>query len=178
MDFSFSVFPSRAFHPPALLCKLADCFESTTVADLEEAEKGDKPTVGLDYKSFGQSSTEDDKAIAIVMRDRITTCTYAHICERKGAGDRWVVGKIVEDIVALGYTEIILKGDGEPALNDVMEKVKLAREHSTILQNPPAYDPKATGLSRRRLMSTWVNCVHVNLGWERESGLRSRPSAQ
>ena len=70
----------------------------------KEAEKCDKPTVGLDYKSSGQSATENDKAMAIVMRDRSARGTVAHICDRKGAAERWVVSKNVEDVAALGCT--------------------------------------------------------------------------
>ena len=46
----------------------------------------------------------------------------------KEASDTWVVEKIKEDIARLGYHDVILKGDGEPALVQVLENVKLARE--------------------------------------------------
>ena len=48
---------------------------------------------------------------------------FAHVCERKGATDKWIVGKIIEDIDRLGHTEVILKGDGEPVPQEVLQEV-------------------------------------------------------
>ena len=46
----------------------------------------DKPTIGLDYKSFGESINEDDKRTAIVLRDKATVTTHAHAVQRKRHG--------------------------------------------------------------------------------------------
>ena len=35
----------------------------------EEKVLGEKPTIGVDYKSFGESIREDDKRTALVLRD-------------------------------------------------------------------------------------------------------------
>ena len=43
-------------------------------------EKGDKPKVGLDYKSFGQESTGNDQTTMRVGRDRDTRMTFCHAC--------------------------------------------------------------------------------------------------
>ena len=43
------------------------------------------------------------------------------MCEAKGAGDRCVVARICDDIGLWGHTELIIKGDGEPALTQVQE---------------------------------------------------------
>ena len=76
-----------------------------------ESQDSVKPTVVLDYKKFGEEITVDDKATAIVGRDKKTTSTFAHVCEKKGSSDKWVIDKLLEDIDSLGHTEIILKGD-------------------------------------------------------------------
>ena len=41
----------------------------------------------------------------------------------------------------LGYTKVVVKGVGEPALIEVMKEAKKRRIHETILKGPPAYDP-------------------------------------
>ena len=56
-----------------------------------------------------------------------------------------MIDKIKEDILRLGYQDVILKADGEPALVQVLENAKLAREAPSIIQHPPAYDPQANG---------------------------------
>ena len=85
----------------------------------------------------------DDKATAIVMRDKGTTTTFAHICEQKGSADKVILRQLIEDIDSLGYGKIILRGDGEPALIQLMNAIKKARSHETIIQNSPAYDPRS-----------------------------------
>ena len=80
------------------------------------------------------------------MKDDKSKSLHAHIVDEKGRGDGWIVAKIVDDIDALGYTSIIIKGDGEPALVQVMKEVKKARKHDTIIENPPAYDPQSNGV--------------------------------
>ena len=50
--------------------------------------------------------------------------------------------KIVEAIGSLGYTEIDLKGDGEPALIQVMEAVEGRRSHATRIHPPRLWSPE------------------------------------
>ena len=49
----------------------------------------------------------------------------------------------------LGHTDIILKGDGEPAFVQLMEEIERRRSHPTIIQNPPAYDPQSNGAAEK-----------------------------
>ena len=60
-----------------------------------------------------------------------------------------MIEKIEEDIARLGYPDVILKGDGEPALVHVLENVKLAREAPSVIQHSPAYDPQANGVAEK-----------------------------
>ena len=48
-------------------------------------EQGEVPTVSMDYKSFGEASTEEDKVTMIVVKDETTGCVAAHVCEQKSA---------------------------------------------------------------------------------------------
>ena len=49
---------------------------------------GEKPTLSMDYKSFGQTCTsekeEGEKVTALILRDGETTNTFAHVVEKKG----------------------------------------------------------------------------------------------
>ena len=67
----------------------------------------------------------------MIVKDRDTKTIHGHIVNEKGVGDGWIVSKLMEDIDNLGSTELILKGDGEPALVQVMNEVK----PSKIAQN-------------------------------------------
>jgi hypothetical protein len=125
-----------------------------------------KPHMCFDYKSFGQEGDYDDKATALVIKDEITKMKFAHICEKKGATDKWVIEQIIDDIGRLGYTEVILKGDGEPALQDVLQEVKRRRTHPTILQGPPAYDPQANGAAEKAVQEYMGQLRTLRVGLE------------
>ena len=82
--------------------------------------------------------------------DDHTKMIFGHVCERKGASDTREREKIKEDIAKLGYQDVMLKGDGEPALVQVLENVKFAREAPSVIQYSPAYDPQA-----KQFRATW-----------------------
>ena len=48
--------------------------------------------------------------------------------------------ELMEDIEKLGYSEIILKSDGEPALINIQNEVQRGREGNTILLHSPVGD--------------------------------------
>ena len=128
-------------------------------------DDGDVPTIVLDYKGFGQDA-EDDSVTSIVMRDTKTGCTAAHICEGKGTQDKWVVTRLVNDIDGWGYTNIILKSDGEPAIVQMVEEIKRRRQHPTIPQSPPAYDPAANGVAEHAVQDYMAQMRACKIGLE------------
>ena len=111
----------------------------------KKKERSCKATVSLGYKTFGQEDDRDDKATAIVFKDDHTKMIFGHVCERKGASDTWVIEKIKEYIARLGCQDVILKGDGEPALVQVLENVNLAREAPSVVQHSLACDQDCMG---------------------------------
>jgi hypothetical protein len=56
---------------------------------------------------------------------------------------------LIKGIAKLGYKEIILKSDGEPALISIQSEVKQRREESTILENSPVGDSRSNGVAKR-----------------------------
>ena len=67
-------------------------------------EKDGLEEVGMDYKSVGRG-----QAKLIIMRDKHSRTTFAHVVECKGPGDDWAVRMMEEDIRELGHTDIELK---------------------------------------------------------------------
>ena len=108
-----------------------------------------KPTVSVDYKTLGEYEHSDDRITAIVLRDNQTRMTFGHICQQKGSSDEWIVKKILDDLDQLGHFDMIFKGDGEPALVQVMKEIRKKRIHTTLLENPPAYDPQSDGSAEK-----------------------------
>ena len=130
------------------------CVEAKGTEDPHRRASPDRvhevPQISMDYKSFRQSTPgEEDKGTAIVFKDRDTKTIYGHLVEEKGVGDGWITKRLVEDIESLGYAEVGIKTDGEPALVQVAKEVQRLRTHKTLLEHPPAYDPKANGAAEK-----------------------------
>ena len=130
-------------------------------------EPGDKPQVGLDYKSFGQEADRDDKTTMIVLKDRESGAMFTHICLCKGPNDVWIVDQLVSDINGMGHTEVVVKTDGEPALVKLMEAVQEKRKHPSIPMHPPAYDPQSNGAIEKGVGDSMGQIRAIKIGLER-----------
>ena len=108
----------------------------------------------------------------VVVKDESTRCVSAHVCEAKGAGDRWVVDRICDDIGLWGHTELIIKGAGEPALIQVQEAIKDKWNHKTVPQNPPAYNPQASGAAERAVQEIMGEIRALKIGLEQRIGIK------
>ena len=97
-------------------------------------------------------------------KDDHTKMIFGHVCERKGESDTRVIEKIKEDIARLGYQDVILKGDGEPALVQVLEHVKFAREAPSIIQHSPACDPQANGAAENAVQDYMRQVRTIKIG--------------
>ena len=80
--------------------------------------------------------------------------------------------ELMEYIVNLGYTELVLKGDGESALVQVMNDVKRQRPHKTILEHPPAYDLLSNGAVEKAVDQFMCQFRAIKIGLERRIGKR------
>ena len=76
------------------------------------------------------------------------------------------------DIERLGYTDIIIKGDGEPALVQVMNEIKKRRAHSIIVQKPPAYDPQANRRAEKPVQEYMGQLRALKIGLEARLGCK------
>ena len=94
-------------------------------AHASQMEKGTKPTIALDSKEFGEAEDSEDKITTIILKDEESGCMAAHVIEQKGSAGQWAVQRILDDIRMFGHTDIIMKGDGEPALVQVQREIGL-----------------------------------------------------
>lgn len=61
--------------------------------------------------------------------------------------------EILKDLANLGYHEVVVKRDGEPALRNVQEEVKCLREAPAILENAIVANSQAIGAAERAVQS-------------------------
>ena len=119
--------------------------------------------VGMDYKSLGRGNIQ-----MIIMRDHHTKMTFAHPVVSKGASDKWALNRCEEDLEDLGYAELMLKGDGEPALKQVQRELRARRRHRTVMANPPEYDPQANGSIENAVGEVLQQMRAIKLGLEQK----------
>ena len=60
----------------------------------------------------------------LVLRDQGSMWITAHQALCEGPQDKWLVERITRDIENIGHSEITLKGDNEPAMQQFMTAVK------------------------------------------------------
>ena len=84
------------------------------------------PEIVFDYCFMG-SEGEDTVAIQVT-RDRRTRMIFAHVIPKKGFSHEHGATELIKDIAKLGYNEIILKCDGEPALKTIQAKAAVRED--------------------------------------------------
>ena len=128
------------------------------------------PEVVFDYGFMG---TEGEDTIAIqVARDRRTRMVFAHVVPKKGFTHEHGAAEMVKDIKKLGYSEMILKCDGEPALKSVQEEVKRRRSEQTILENSPVGDSRSNGVAERAVQAIGEHVRVLRRGLEQRLGVK------
>ena len=79
---------------------------------------------------------------------------------------------MIKDLKKLGYSEVILKCDGEPALKSVQEEVKRKRPEPTILENSPVGDSRSNGAAERAVQAIGEQVRVLRRGLEQRLGLK------
>ena len=111
------------------------CVKARGREDQHKAKESDEQAVvkvSMDCCSVGEMKL-------LVRREDKSKPVFCHLCKCKGLGD----DRIVDNI--MGNTKIVMKTDGEPALMQVQDRVVSVRTQPTTPENPPAYDPQASG---------------------------------
>ena len=122
-------------------------------------KKGIQRRDELDYERNSEGDAKLEKARVageivkcIAVRCASTKALFAHVVPCKGLDENgWVADTVVQDVAWLGHTKLIIKADGEPALQALVKRVlEVARvecpeAESISKENPPAYDSQANG---------------------------------
>ena len=98
----------------------------------------------------GDEGWDDPSALKLlIVKDSKSGPVFAHAVVQKGIDDkRFAVDMVVRDVLWLGYPQVVLKSDNEPAVVKVLQEalgalkvtgVQAGEEHS------PPYDPQANG---------------------------------
>ena len=118
----------------------------------DDGESKEVATMVFDYGFLGSEGTTETLPFQ-VMKHIQTGMLCANAVPRKGLMNMYGADELIEDIEKLGYSEIILKSDGEPALINIQNEVQRRREGKTILENSPVGDSRSNGHAERAVQS-------------------------
>ena len=101
----------------------------------------------------GDEKLENDRSKgevvkAIIVRCKAAKAIFAHCVPCQSADEQdYVANKVVEDILWLGYTELILKGDNERSLQSLIDRVLTVVRVRIQQDSPDGTTPDAVPVS-------------------------------
>ena len=117
------------------------------------ADEPRSATISFDYLfvkptgeySENESDTAEGGIIILVVKDTKSKSVFAHVVPQKGVDrKRFVVDSVVEDVMYLGYRQVLLKSDNEPAIVKLLKESLVACKVAGVDQvgeeHPPPYD--------------------------------------
>ena len=115
-------------------------------------ENHEVPTIVFDYCFLATNDAKTTIPIQ-VMLDTRTQMIFGHVVPRKGMMDAHGCNEMCNDLEKLGYSEIILKCDEEPALINIQNTVAARRQRKTVCENSPVGDSQSNGKAERAVQT-------------------------
>ena len=81
----------------------------------------------------------------LVIKDRRSKCLSVRCIPTKSPQNEYATKGVVQDLDYWGHTKVILRSDGEPAIQLLKKNIKGLRSENTLLETTPAGDPQANG---------------------------------
>ena len=147
------------------------------------ADEPRSATISFDYlfvKPTGEYTEDENDAadggiIILGVTDTKSKSVFAHFIPQKGVDrKRFVVDSVVEDVMYLGYRQVLLESDNKPAivklLKESLAACKVAGVDQVGEEHPPPYDSQANGSVEgavkavRGRLRTMVLCLEKRLG--------------
>ena len=127
------------------------------------SEERQKPVISFDYAFFGGTDEEDAEknghTAFLIMHDTESRAVYAYVTERKGIDER-LCKRVVADLENLGYKEVVMKSDQEPALENFLEVVKANWNADVVPEESPVGNSQSNGAIERAIQ-TWKGQVRT-----------------
>lgn len=96
----------------------------------------------------------------------------AHAVPRKGLAHEHGPTEMLKDLGKLGYHQVVLKYDGEPALRSVQEERQRRHKGPAILGNYGVGDSQANGAAERAVQSLGAKVCVLRHGLETRLGIK------
>ena len=113
----------------------------------------DIPVISVDYMYMEPPKEDKELGMPIlVMKDRRTGWIQSSVVPRKGKCAH-AIKEVCRGLDTLGYKQVVLKSDQEPAIMELKACVKRERGEDTIMEESPGYDSKSNGEIERAIQT-------------------------
>ena len=102
------------------------------------------PIVGIDYHYMGAEG-EEGTIPMVCLKDSHTKVVFDHVVTKKGV-DKYMVKRVLTDLIFLGYRRLIMKSDQEPALVALTEEVQKEFHGNIIFERSPVQQSSSNGM--------------------------------
>lgn len=102
-----------------------------------------RPVISMDY--FFMNKEDEELTTLIAVKDERHGCVHASMVPRKGDRDEWVSSHVARFCNRLGYKEITLKSDTEPAMLALRDGVARKCDAEVITEDTPVGDHQSNG---------------------------------
>jgi hypothetical protein len=124
----------------------------------------EKAMISIDYAFLGSPAEQgevltDEEALkrgyspCLILWDHRGKGLYAYAVEKKGA-EEGLIKRIVTDLDTMGYKEVILKSDQEPAIAKLGEVLKASFDNDMAIEYSPVRQSQCNGAVERAIQ-TW-----------------------
>ena len=111
--------------------------------DDDERKEMRRPVVSMDY--FFMNKEDEDKATMIAVKEEKHGCVHASIVPGKGDQVEWVSSHVARFCNKLGFKEITMKSDTEPAILALRDSVSRKCNAEVITEDTPVGDHQSNG---------------------------------
>ena len=111
------------------------CIDYATLSTTGVKDKEESDGVGVEKKNW----------TVLAMKDKKSKMLFARVLPCKGTEKAYNWRRVAKDIEMLGYQKVVIRADGESAVQDLARQVKRNRVEDTIIEKTPKADPRANG---------------------------------
>jgi len=110
----------------------------------EEEKESRRPVIAMDY--FYMNSKDNPSATLLAMKDEKSATVFASVVPSKGVSEEWVAERAARFVNKLGYKEVTLKSDTEPAMVALRGEIREKCQAEALEEDAGVGDHQSNGL--------------------------------
>ena len=150
--------------------------KSAAHARRDKEKETSMPTIAVDYHFLGEKEGDEKCLPCLAVRDLKSRVTGDSVVISKGT-NKYSLEFLTKFVDGLGYKEIILKSDQEPAIRDLCENFKATWHGNVVPEMSPVEDSESNGGIERAIQSISAQVRVMKDALEAHIGEKVEPNA-